>query len=94
MKIACCGLICSVFLKAKMFRHKLWYPNPLKAPKKSAFSVLSVLPYVSVWLRLYALKSQDFSCVLSSMNFLNENFNAVQGKSAANTGVFASILTP
>ena len=93
MKIACCGLLCSVFLKAKMFRHKLWYPNPLKAPKNQPFLCCQSC-HTSVWLRLYALKSQDFSCVLGSKNFLNENYNAVQGKSAANTGVFASILTP
>ena len=60
MKIACCGLLCSVFLKAKMFRHKLWYPNPLKAPKKSAFSVLSVLPYVSMAAPLRLEKSRFF----------------------------------
>ena len=82
-----------MFFNNPVHRRKLWYPNPLKAPKNQPFLCCQSC-HTSVWLRLYALKSQDFSCVLSSMNFLNENFNAVQGKSAANTGVFASILTP
>ena len=67
--------------------------EPTQSTEKSAFSVWSVLPYVSMAAPLRLEKSRFFVC-FEFEEFLNENFNAVQGKSAANTGVFASILTP